>query len=324
MSTAETSSPLQQAIPAQARPLEPFHHEAFFYANDEQYLRRAVGFITEGLEAGEAVMVAVPGRQHDLIAENVAPHERLRLENMEEMGRNPAWIIPAWNDFAAPHVAAGRHARGIGEPIWSTRSADELVECCRHESLLNLAFQHAAGFKLLCPYDMCSLRPELLDESMRNHPVLYKGGVETRSHYYRQSIPAFLDSVLPEAPTSAAPYDFGPDDLEAVRTLAATNAASAGLSSYRIDDLLVVVREAATNSLRHGGGKGAISFWSDGERFICEIKDTGRIEDPLAGRVKPLTAADSRGLWLINQMCDLVQVRSRAGVQTMRLHMAIG
>jgi MEDS: MEthanogen/methylotroph, DcmR Sensory domain len=43
--------------------------------------------------------------------------------------------------------------RGIGEPLFATRSADELVECQRHEALLNLAFQDAPGFWLLCPYD---------------------------------------------------------------------------------------------------------------------------------------------------------------------------
>ena len=55
------------------------------------------------------------------------------------------------------HCADGRLARGIGEPIWKGRSADELVECGRDEALINLAFAEGRGFTLMCPYDIGSL-----------------------------------------------------------------------------------------------------------------------------------------------------------------------
>ena len=55
--------------------------------------------------------------------------------------------------------ARGRPMRGIGEPIWAERSPAELVECQRHESLLNVAFAGSAGFYLMCPYDTTSLGP---------------------------------------------------------------------------------------------------------------------------------------------------------------------
>ena len=62
--------------------------------------------------------------------------------------------------------ARGRIAtkRGIGEPISAARAADELVECQRHESLLNLAFP-SAPLWLLCPYDVETLPPDVLDEA---------------------------------------------------------------------------------------------------------------------------------------------------------------
>ena len=56
---------------------------------------------------------------------------------MAVLGHNPARIIPAWRDFADAHAGP---IRGIGEPIWPGRGADELVECQLHESLLNVAF----------------------------------------------------------------------------------------------------------------------------------------------------------------------------------------
>ena len=46
-------------------------------------------------------------------------------------------------------------------------------------------------------------------------------------------------------------------------------------------------------------------------------------EGPLAGRLRPPpTQEGGRGLWLANQLCDLVQIRSRPGRTTVRLRAA--
>ena len=70
---------------------------------------------------------------------------------MVELGRNPACIIPAWREFLRD--AGPGPIVGIGEPVWPGRSDAELVECSRHESLLNLAFDGGRPWRLLCPYD---------------------------------------------------------------------------------------------------------------------------------------------------------------------------
>ena len=52
--------------------------------------------------------------------------------------------------------------------------------------------------------------------------------------------------------------------------------------------------------------------------MICELRDRGRIEDPLAGRRAPGSEQlGGRGLWIANAVCDLVQIRAGA----VRLHM---
>ena len=57
--------------------------------------------------------------------------------------------------------------------------------------------------------------------------------------------------------------------------------------------------------------------------LICEIEDSGRLDKPLAGRERPLTDRESGfGLWLVNQLCDLVQVRTFEKGTVIRLHMA--
>jgi anti-sigma regulatory factor (Ser/Thr protein kinase) len=305
-------------------PLGTFLHEAFFYDSDQDYVARAVPFIEAGLDRGEPVLVAVPACNLALIRPRFGRSSEalLRFAAMEDLGRNPSWIIPAWQQFAAPHAAAGRPARGIGEPIWASRSPAELVECGRHEALINVAFADIDGFTLLCPYDLSSLAPDIIDEAHRNHPAILHVSGSSACERYRADIPALLDSPLSPIPASAEVFEFTDAATGPIRRAAANLASAAGLSQERISDLVVAVSEAVANSVRHGGGSGRIALWREAGRFLCEVRDAGRLTDPLAGRVRPsIEQANGRGLWIINQLCDLVQVRAVPGGQVIRLHM---
>ena len=49
----------------------------------------------------------------------------------------------------------------------------------------------------------------------------------------------------------------------------------------------------------------------------------GRLEDPLVGRARPTPTQDhGRGLWLVHQLCDLVQLRSGEAGTVARVSMA--
>jgi hypothetical protein len=55
--------------------------------------------------------------------------------------------------------------------------------------------------------------------------------------------------------------------------------------------------------------------------MVCEIRDKGRFHKPLVDRERPLRSiAAPRGLWLANQLCDLVQIRSLPEGTVVRLH----
>ena len=118
---------------------------------------------------------------------------------MAEVGVNPARIIPAWREFVDTHTGRGRRLRGIGEPIWAQRSPDELVECQRHEALLNLAFADAEDFWLLCPYDVEALEPDVIEKAHHSHPVMVADGGSHESATYRR--PA--RDCLPVRPAAA-------------------------------------------------------------------------------------------------------------------------
>jgi anti-sigma regulatory factor (Ser/Thr protein kinase) len=100
---------------------------------------------------------------------------------------------------------------------------------------------------------------------------------------------------------------------------------TAGLSRERTTDLVLAASELAANSVRHGGGSGASSFWREPGALVVEVADAGRIEEPLVGRVRPTpTQHGGRGLWMANQVCDLVRIRSGATGTAVRLHMSLG
>ena len=315
--------------PAGPAPLqsEGFSHEALFYAGPGDFAERIAAFVREGLDAGEPVLVMVTADKIELLEEELgADAARVAFVDMGEAGRNPGRIISAWNDYAAEHLAAGRPLRGVGEPIWADRSPDELVECQHHESLINLAFGHADRFRLLCPYDVDSLPADVLDEAAHSHPLILNGTRPVESSGYRglEAVVAAADP-LPPPRTASEEMTFHVATLPAVRRFVSSRASDAGLEPDRVDDLVLAVNEAATNSVSHGGGGGVIRLWRDGGSILCEVRDRGRIEEPLVGRRRPAPGSNGgHGLWMAHQVCDLVQVRTRRSGTSVRLHMALG
>jgi anti-sigma regulatory factor (Ser/Thr protein kinase) len=67
-----------------------------------------------------------------------------------------------------------------------------------------------------------------------------------------------------------------------------------------------------------------LHVWRDGDRLLVEVEDRGSIAEPLIGRLRPVPAqVGGRGLWLANQFCDLVQIRSGSTGTAVRLRKAV-
>lgn len=300
-------------------------HEAVFYANREEYVGALVPLLRASIAAGEAVVVVVPQEQAAWLREELgADAEHVRFESMEEIGRNPARIIPAWQDFVDDAHRAGRSFFGIGQPIWATRNTHEMIECQRHEALLNLVFGETTSFRLLCPYDTEALPPEVLAEAERTHPyVLHPDGRQVSGGFGAPDlVSGAFERPLPEPSGPVDTIAIEEGALHAVRAFVADHAREHGLTGTRADDLVLAAHEVATNSLRHGGGSGTVRIWADGPSLVCEVIDAGRIDDAFVGRLRPVADQEGGfGLWLANQLCDLVQIRSFPTGSVVRLHM---
>jgi len=313
----------------EAIPKSAFRHEMLLYEHgDEGFLDGTLGLVRNALAREAGVLVAVgAGRTAALVEALDADAQRVRFVRMRSLGRNPARIIPVWREFVREHALGGEgDALGIGEPVWPGRGAAELDECERHEALLNLAFNDGPGWHLLCPYDLDGLDDAVIDAARRTHPLLAWGEQHhVNERYACAHTPARpFDGELPAPRAPVSEFAFSLESLAHVRRAVSVWATEQALADERTEELVLAVGELAANSIRHGGGAGTLRYWREDALLMCEVRDAGWLHAPLVGRVRPPADARSgRGIWLANQLCDLVQIRSSHAGSVVRVHKCV-
>jgi anti-sigma regulatory factor (Ser/Thr protein kinase) len=292
-------------------------HAAWLYHTRDEYLAGVNEFVRGAASAGEPLFVMVPAAQ--IPPDWLPAGPDVEVADMHELGANPARLIPAIRAFADRYP--GRRVRYLGEPAWAARSVAELLESARYEALLNQAFADAE-ISALCPYNAAELPPDVIADARATHPTLRGDGMEWTSADYRgpAAWPASLTDPL-TAPATAQVLSYD-GDLRPVRALVAAVTGQAGLPPGRCTDLVIAASEVAANTLRHTSGGGVLRLWSTDAEVLCQFEDTGHITDPLAGHLRPSgDLVGGQGLWLVNQVCDLAEIRSSELGTTIRLHM---
>ena len=133
-----------------------------------------------------------------------------------------------------------------------------------------------------------------------------------------------FEAPLPDPPRDhlSLMVNYQDQQLDRVRSLVAEQARNAGLSESRTSDVVIAANEVITNSLLHAGGAASVRTWKADGAFVCEVTDSGHFDRPLIDRERPARDPHaSRGLWLSNHLCDLVQIQSNSRGTTVRLHM---
>jgi anti-sigma regulatory factor (Ser/Thr protein kinase) len=298
-------------------------HEALFYRTVDDFVAGCADFLRIGLRHGDAALVSVPAVRHEPLREALGDlADEVRFADMTRVGVNPARIIPFVRGFADQH--AGRRLSFVGEPIWAGRTPAEIRECVRHEALLNAAFADI-DISILCPYDALGLGDGVIVDAWRTHPTVGEGPHWADSPYYLEPdvLYAAADRPMTPPPAGALVLRYFDADLPLIRQIIREQTPLFGLTGDRVDDLTVALNEIVTNTVRHTGTGGTLRIWVDAEQdaVVCEVTDAGRIADLLAGRRRPsLDAEGGRGLWLANQLCDLVELRSGERGSTIRLY----
>jgi anti-sigma regulatory factor (Ser/Thr protein kinase) len=311
-------------------------HSALFYRDAAELLAGVVPFLLDGLAEGAVVGAALPGRHLELVRSGLGRcAERVRLFDMAEVGRNPGRIL-AEVIGSVVDSRPDAPARIVDEPVWAGRSEREYPACVQHEALVNLA---VAGrpVSVLCPYN-AHLPPAVLDDVAATHPCLVQDGVARRSTTYAPATAVSRTAgPLPEPPVAAV-FAFDAPRLAAARRFVRGEGAAAGLDAERVFDLVLAAGELAANSIRHGGGRGTVRVWTEGDTdggtasvtgappdgrdlLVVEVADAGRLDDPLAGRrPAPPHQLGGRGLLMVHHLADLVRTTTGPGGTTTRTY----
>ena len=304
-----------------------FQHEAYLHRGDEEFLAGVLPYVRDGLARDETVVVVEPRSRLRLVGDALAGDaDAVRFLDMAEVGVNPGRLLPLLTAAVTEHTGAGRGLRVVGEAAHSGRRPAELAECAALEALLNHVFDPGPAWRLLCGYDLAGLPEAAADVALRTHPC-WSGPVGGGPS------PVYVaagDGADPAGSGGAAPLppptdvvlrgDFGPADVRAVRRTVRQFARACGLSADQVDTLELAGSELAVRAVQQGGRTGSVGLWREPDAVVVEFTDAGRLEDPLAGLRRPGDRpASDLGLFLVHQLCDLVQVRTGPGGTTVRV-----
>jgi anti-sigma regulatory factor (Ser/Thr protein kinase) len=300
-------------------------HQALLYGSDPEFVAGATRFLKAGAARGEPALVVTTAHNIALLRDAVGTSVDVDYVDAARWYLTPGITLGAYYTRIQEHSGPGR-LRVIGEPVWTGRSPREIREWKRYESVVNMTLAHFPT-SILCPYDTRSLPDGIVDAAVRTHPELAEPGGERISDAYQDPVAFFLEcdsEPLAEPGGCVAEHPIEPGSLVAVRRFLAAEASRRGLAGERLNDLVTAANEVATNVLDHGGRRGRVRVWDDGDELVCDVlDDSGRLADPLAGHRAPdPSATHGHGLWLVRQLCDLVEIRNLPSGLIVRLRMS--
>ena len=302
-----------------------FAHSALLYHSQRECLEFVLRFVTEGLAANEPVLVAAPGDNLAPLRDAISSEcdgipAGVQMADISDAARNPSRFLAMESSFVEQHP--DQRVRIVSQLVWPGRSDDEFTACAQHEALVNAALE---GHQVteLCLYDASLLDDDVLAGARATHPQLWTcGSLHPSADYAPDETLARCNTPLPLNPGAVRYTVRKTADLRLARSFAVDYARWIGLSEDGTEDLQLVATELATNSLMYTDGACQLAFWQEDQHLICEARDTGRLDDPLAGRRLPgASGTASRGLFLVNAMADLVRTHTATSGTTIQAYL---
>ncbi|MFI6511981.1 anti-sigma factor RsbA family regulatory protein [Streptosporangium sp. NPDC050855] len=303
-------------------------HQALIYDDDRAFLAATTGFCLDGLAGGDRVLAVTTEANAGLLRTALGgAADEVEFAVARDWYDAPGRTLAAYNAYVETHSAAHRRIRVIGEPVWHGRDGRQEAEWTRYESVINVAFADSPAW-ILCPYDTRTVPGRVVADARRTHPELLDGSGAHRSDAYAD--PASFTHAAdrlplpPPPPGAGVTVRFGAD-LARMRERVAAWAGTLGLPAERVERLVLAVNEVATNAVEHGGGHGEIRLWADAGAVHCDVTDPGSMDAPFPGHLPPaLPGGRGHGLWVVRQVCDLLEIRTgRPGTQV-RLRLTRG
>ncbi|TDD09110.1 sensor histidine kinase [Nonomuraea deserti] len=303
---------------------ESLRHVAVPYATDEALLSVTVPRVRAALGEGRRVLVITGPANSGLLADALG-RDAGRVDHRDAS----SWYAHPYRTLAALHDYTRDHGTFvIGEPGWEGRSAREVRELIRYESVVNAALRARPAI-LWCLYDVRKVPADVLDHTQVTHPLLLGPEGEAAGARFVNPHDLVLDTdraPLPEPRGDAKTFGFTARELKRLRRTVGDYARAAGMDGDLTTSLVLSASEIAANSIEHGAGHGTVTMWVEDGELVCEIAEPGgALHDPLPGYIPPEPGSPrGYGLWISRQLCDLVELRAEGGLLRVRLHLAMG
>src|SRR5437764_12915313 len=102
-----------------------FIHDALLYGSDEELIRTAIPFLTEGLAAGESGLVVCRQRTIDLLTRTIGRHPRLRVLPQARVYQRITSAIRSYRELVRRELAVGAwRVRLVGEVDFGTTTGE--------------------------------------------------------------------------------------------------------------------------------------------------------------------------------------------------------
>lgn len=276
-------------------------HNAFVYESLDEYVRRAVAFLREGLEAGEAAVVGQTRSGIAAMREALgADAARVTFLNVEEAYTRPARTLAGYHAVYVEQFRRASFVR-VASDVQVGPSPADWDEWMAYEALMNRCFAHLPTWAL-CTYNANGLPDAVLDAVWRTHPDVLARETWTASDHFEDPVELLRRTApKPEPLAGLRTIDFG-RDLESFRERLSEELVAENVAGPRSLDMLVAATEIFANAVRHGCGVSEVRVGRARGRFVCEIIDRGvGFDEPTAGYLAPREGVGT-GLWVARQL----------------------
>ncbi len=281
-------------------PGTPFHHDAFVYESEDEYVGRSVTFLREGLDAGEGAMVANSRvglvQMREALGDDA---DRVSFVDTTYTYTHPARALSTYHRAFRDRLREVPSVRAVAD-MRAGPPDDAWDEWTGYEALCNVSYAHLPVW-VVCTYNANGLPDPILDSVWRTHSKRLGHGRESNDRF--EDPGALLRELTrePKLLPDLRSFSAGPD-LESFRECLARELAAERVPEPRALDMLVAGTEIAANAMRHGGGIEEVRAGRAEGRFVCEVIDGGDgFDDPMAGYLVPREGVGT-GLWVGRQL----------------------